>query len=160
MATSQNAPVTASSQATSDWLATSLTTAKGVAAAAECIPFPYVVILGTVEKVKKNRDDLKELCGNIMEIIKIIQDQLSSHGDTAAAKFKGLCEDFDGRGSNILNMVQQLKIEPQGLSSRFKEVMKLGSTADKISAHRTKIQELRLNFLVNTVSDVRIMPDI
>ncbi|KAJ7640929.1 hypothetical protein B0H17DRAFT_1216448 [Mycena rosella] len=176
MATSQNAAVAAaapnpltqtrgrifralkpSSQSKSDWLAVSLTTAKGVAATAECIPFPYVkgafgtvvVILETVEKVKKNRDDLKELCGNIMDIVQIIQDQLSLHVDTAAVKFKRLCEDLEGVLQNILKVVQQLQTEPRGISSRFKEVMKLGSTADEISAHRTKIQELRLNFLVN-----------
>ncbi|KAJ7626713.1 hypothetical protein B0H17DRAFT_1150942 [Mycena rosella] len=93
-----------SSHSKSDWLATSLTTAKGVAAAAECIPFPYVkgafgtvvVILETIEKVKKNRDDLKELCGNIMEMVQIIQDQLSLHVDTPAANFRRLCEDLEG----------------------------------------------------------------
>ncbi|KAJ6500312.1 hypothetical protein DFH09DRAFT_1336207 [Mycena vulgaris] len=96
--------VNLSSQSKSDWLAGSLTTAKLIAAGAECVPFPYVkgvfgtvvVILETVEKVKRNRDDLKELCGNIMDIIKIIQDQLLTHGDTGALKFKQLCEDLAG----------------------------------------------------------------
>ncbi|KAJ7442430.1 hypothetical protein FB451DRAFT_1568941 [Mycena latifolia] len=93
-----------SPQSKSDWLSNSLMAAKVVTAAAECIPFPYVKgvfgtavsILETVEKVKKNRDDLKELCENITEIIRIIQDQLSAHGDTAAVKFKGLCGDLEG----------------------------------------------------------------
>ncbi|KAJ6524606.1 hypothetical protein DFH09DRAFT_1096018 [Mycena vulgaris] len=61
-----------SPQSKSDWLAGWLTTVKVIAAGAECIPFWYVkgvfgmvlVILETVEKVKRNRDDLKELlCG-------------------------------------------------------------------------------------------------
>ncbi|KAJ7637819.1 hypothetical protein B0H17DRAFT_1339476, partial [Mycena rosella] len=115
-----------SSESKSDWLETSLTTAKGVTAAAECLPFPYVkgvfglvvIILETVEKVKKNRDDVKELCDNIMEIVKIIQDQLSSHGDTAAVKFKGLCEDLEGVLQGILKAVQQMKAEPRGFRSR------------------------------------------
>ncbi|KAJ6545994.1 hypothetical protein DFH09DRAFT_1321232 [Mycena vulgaris] len=96
--------VNLSPQSKSDWLAGSLTTAKLIAAGAECIPFPYVkgvfgtvvVILETMEKVKRNRDDLKELCGNIMDIIQIIQDQLLTHGDTGALKFKRLCEDLAG----------------------------------------------------------------
>ncbi|KAJ7637414.1 hypothetical protein B0H17DRAFT_1279478, partial [Mycena rosella] len=153
-----------SSQSKSDWLAVSLTTAKGAAAAAECLPFPYVkgafgivvVILETVEKVKKNRDDLKELCGNIMDIVQIIQDQLSLHVDTAAVKFKQLCEDLEGVLQNILKVVQQLQTEPRGISKRFKEVMKTGSTADKISAHRTKIQELRSNFMLMAVIDTNL----
>jgi hypothetical protein len=89
-------------------------------AGAECIPFPYVkgafgmvvVILETIDvrhfislakhdshlgsqKVRKNRDDLKDLCDSIMEISGIIQGQLSSHESVATVQFKGLCEQFD-----------------------------------------------------------------
>ncbi|KAJ7645325.1 hypothetical protein B0H17DRAFT_1186945 [Mycena rosella] len=91
-----------------------------------------------------------------MEIVRIIQDQLSSHVDTAAVKFKRLCEDLEGVLQNILKVVQQLQIEPRGISSRFKEVMKLGSTADEISAHRTKIQELRSNFVLMATIDTNL----
>ncbi|KAJ7343824.1 hypothetical protein DFH08DRAFT_1081240 [Mycena albidolilacea] len=87
----------------SDWLAPSILTAKTVTAAAECFPFPYVkgvfgtvvILLETVEKVKKNREDLKELCQTTMEIVTILQDQLSMHGNTAAVKLKGLCEELE-----------------------------------------------------------------
>ncbi|KAJ7484108.1 hypothetical protein FB451DRAFT_1363712 [Mycena latifolia] len=164
MSSSGNPPAASSSPqqqggANSDWLATSLVTAKAVTAGAECLPFPYVkgvfgtvvMILETIElpqKLKKNRDDLKELCTNIMEIIKTIQDQLSSHGDTAAVKFKGLCENLESVLQDILKAVKQLQKEPRGFSGRFKEVMKLNSTTNEISGHQMKIQELRLSFLV------------
>ncbi|KAJ6484273.1 hypothetical protein DFH09DRAFT_1291826 [Mycena vulgaris] len=154
-----------SSQSKADWLATSLTTAKVIAAGVECIPFPYVkgvfgmvvVILETVEvhncKVKHNRDDLKELCGNIVEIIKIIQDQLVTHRDTGALKFKGLCEDL----ASVLQSIKQLPTESRGLSGRFKEVMKLGSTADKIAGYRMRIQELRSNFVLMAAIDTNLL---
>ncbi|KAJ6484278.1 hypothetical protein DFH09DRAFT_1291829 [Mycena vulgaris] len=153
-----------SSQSTSDWLASSLTTAKVIAAGAECIPFPYVkgvfgtvvIILETVEKVKRNRDDLKELCGNIVEIIKIIQDQLVAHGDTGALKFKGLCEDLASVLEGVLQSIKQLPKESRGLSGRFKEVMKLGSTADKIAGYRMRIQELRSNFVLMAAIDTNL----
>ncbi|KAJ7637422.1 P-loop containing nucleoside triphosphate hydrolase protein, partial [Mycena rosella] len=153
-----------SSESKLDWLETSLTTAKGITAAAECLPFPYVkgvfglvvIILETVEKVKKNRDDVKELCDNVMEIVRIIQDQLSSHGDTAAVKFKGLCEDLEGVLQGILKAVQQMQAEPQGFRSRFKEVVKLGSVADEIAGHRVRIQELRSNFLLMAAIDTNL----
>ncbi|KAJ6503146.1 hypothetical protein DFH09DRAFT_1289496 [Mycena vulgaris] len=153
-----------SSQSKSDWLAASLTTAKLIAAGAECIPFPYVkgvfgtvvVILETVEKVKRNRDDLKELCGNIVEIIKIIQDQLVAHGDTGALKFKGLCEDLASVLEGVLQSIKQLPTESRGLSGRFKEVMKLGSTADKIAGYRMRIQELRSNFVLMAAIDTNL----
>ncbi|KAJ7459368.1 hypothetical protein FB451DRAFT_1372062 [Mycena latifolia] len=153
-----------SSQSKSDWLATSLMTAKAVTAAAECIPFPYVkgvfgtvvTILETVEKVKKNRDDLKELCDNIMEIIRVVQVQLTAHNDTAAVKFKGLCEDLENVLQDVLKAVKELQTKDQGLSGRLKEVLKLGSTADEISGYRMRIQELRLNFLVMAAIDTNL----
>ncbi|KAJ7441897.1 hypothetical protein B0H11DRAFT_2251745 [Mycena galericulata] len=63
-----------------DWVGMSLLTAKAITAAAECAPFPYikgvfgtvVILLETAEKVKKNRDDLKELCEDTVTIIEIV----------------------------------------------------------------------------------------
>ncbi|KAJ6468167.1 hypothetical protein DFH09DRAFT_506627 [Mycena vulgaris] len=153
-----------SSQSKSDWLAASLTTAKVIAAGAECIPFPYVkgvfgmvvIILETVEKVKRNQDDLKELCGNIVEIIKIIQDQLVAHRDIGALKFKGLCKDLASVLEGVLQSIKQLPTESRGLSGRFKEAMKLGSTADKIAGYQMRIQELRSNFMLTAAIDTNL----
>ncbi|KAJ7458462.1 hypothetical protein FB451DRAFT_579971 [Mycena latifolia] len=159
--------IKASSQSKSDWLATSLMTAKAVTATAECVPFPYVkgvfgtavTILETIEKVKKNRDDLKELCENITDIIRVVQEQLSAHSDTAAFRFKSLCEALESVLQDVLKAVKQLQTREQGLSGRLKEVMKLGSTADEISGYRTKIQELRLNFMLGTTIDIHMKVD-
>ncbi|KAJ6547999.1 hypothetical protein DFH09DRAFT_1281720 [Mycena vulgaris] len=153
-----------SSQSKSDWLAASLTTAKLIAAGAECIPFPYVkgvfgtvvVILETVEKVKRNREDLQELCEDIVEIIRIVQERLSFHGDTAAVDFKALCEKLEGVLQGVLAAVKKLQTEPHDLSSRFKEFIKLGSTTDKISGYRKKIQQLQLNFVLGTTIDTNL----
>ncbi|KAJ6549317.1 hypothetical protein DFH09DRAFT_620363 [Mycena vulgaris] len=153
-----------SSQARSNWLAASLLTAKAVTAGAECLPFPYVkgifgmvvTILETVEKVKKNRDDLKELCSNIMDIVRIVESQLSMHGDTAAVKFKGPSEDLHGVLQGVLEAVKQMQTEPRSLSSRLKEVVKLSSTADEIAGYRTRIQELRLNFILMAAVDTNM----
>ncbi|KAJ6506439.1 hypothetical protein DFH09DRAFT_1289102 [Mycena vulgaris] len=153
-----------SSQSKSDWLAASLTTAKLIAAGAECIPFPYVkgvfgtvvVILETVEKVKRNREDLQELCEDIVEIIRIVQGRLSFHGDTAAVDFKALCEKLEGVLQGVLAAVKKLQTEPHDLSSRFKEFIKLGSATDKISGYRKKIQQLQLNFVLGTTIDTNL----
>ena len=55
----------------------------------------------SMQKVKKNRDDLKDLCRTALEIMNILQDQISLHGDTGAVKLKGLCEDFERYLSHI-----------------------------------------------------------
>ncbi|KAJ6546003.1 hypothetical protein DFH09DRAFT_1282005 [Mycena vulgaris] len=153
-----------SSQSKSDWLAGSLTTAKLIAAGAECIPFPYVkgvfgmviIILETVEKVKRNRDDLKELCEDIVEIIGIVQGRLSSHADTTAVEFRRLCEKLEGVLEDVLQSIKKLPAGARGLRSRFKEVMKLGSTADKIAGYQMRIQKLQSNFMLMATIDTNL----
>ncbi|KAJ7496347.1 hypothetical protein B0H11DRAFT_2190115 [Mycena galericulata] len=151
----------APSKPTTDWVGLSLLTAKTIAAAAECAPFPYikgvfgtvVILLETVEKVKKNRDDLKELCENTVTIIEIVRGQISAHGDMAAANLKGLCEDLERCLQDILDAVKPLQKKPKGLSGRFKEVMKLSSTTEQITGFQTRIQTLRSNFLLAAMID-------
>ncbi|KAJ6547728.1 hypothetical protein DFH09DRAFT_1281729 [Mycena vulgaris] len=153
-----------SSQSKSDWLAGSLTTAKLIAAGAECIPFPYVkgvfgmvvVILETVEKVKRNRDDLKELCEDIVEIVGIVQGRLSSHADTTAVEFRRLCEKLEGVLEDVLQSIKKLPAGARGLRSHFKEVMKLGSTADEIAGYRMRIQKLQSNFMLMATIDTNL----
>ncbi|KAJ6557594.1 hypothetical protein B0H19DRAFT_1290623 [Mycena capillaripes] len=145
------------SKPTLDWVGTSLLTARTITAAAECAPFPYikgvfatvVILLETIEKVKKNREDLKELCDDSLEIIKIVRDQISAHGNSAAVKFKDLCTDLEKCLQDILIALEPLQKKPQGFRARFREVLRLNSTAEWIMGHRNKIQTLRLNFVTN-----------
>jgi hypothetical protein len=50
--------------------------------------------LTTAQKVKKNRDDLLDLCESIVEIVHLLEAEVSAHGDVAGMRFMGLCEDF------------------------------------------------------------------
>ncbi|KAJ6467936.1 hypothetical protein DFH09DRAFT_1482247 [Mycena vulgaris] len=149
-------PFKTSSQSKIDWLASSLATAKAVSVAAESISVSYVkpvfgmavIILETIEKGKKNRDGLKELCESVTEIIRIVQGQLSSHADVNARKFKGLCADLEGLLESILDVVTQLNKGPRGIRDHFKELINLSSTAEQIFSLNARIEELESNFLV------------
>ncbi|KAJ7144745.1 hypothetical protein C8R43DRAFT_563088 [Mycena crocata] len=146
---------------TSDWLANSLITAKIAVSAAECAPFPFVkgafgivvVLLETVEKVKKNRENLKELCENTVEIMAIIKEQLTSHGDSAAIKFRGRCEEFESITQDVLVEVTKMKSKDKSFRSKFKEVIKLSSTADTIAGYQQRIRELRINLMFAATLD-------
>jgi hypothetical protein len=115
--------------------------------------------------LKKNREDLKELCGSIVEIMRIVRDQNSSQGDTAAIKLQGLCGELErcvlifyeriflypcSSLQEILNVVTPLRKEPKRLRDRFQGMMKLSRTTDEIRKYENKIRELRLNFMVYT----------
>ncbi|KAJ7854241.1 hypothetical protein B0H13DRAFT_1189095 [Mycena leptocephala] len=134
----------------SDWLAPTIVAAKMITAASECLPFPYVkgafktvvILLETVEKAKKNRDDLKELCTTAMEIMYILQDQISLHGDTGAAKLKGLCKDFERFLEDVIHGVEEMRKKPQGFRAHIKEFVKSSSVQDKIAEYQKNIQEI------------------
>ncbi|KAJ6580471.1 hypothetical protein DFH09DRAFT_1440868 [Mycena vulgaris] len=145
-------PTSKPSSESSNWLANSLLVARTITVAAECAPFPYikgafglvVILLETVEKVKKNHDDLKELCEDIMEIVTIVQDQLVAHGDKAAANFKN---DY------ILKAVKRLQKDPSGFWRPVKTVFQLSSNTDQIGKHQKKIQNLRSNLTLLAIID-------
>ncbi|KAJ7099119.1 hypothetical protein C8R44DRAFT_354966 [Mycena epipterygia] len=143
------------------WLEALLFNAKLIMAGADAFPFPYVkgifgtvvFLLETVQKVKQNQESMKELCGDTVDIITVLRDQISAHGDTAALKFKTQCEELDVFLQDVLEAVNQLRMKPQGLGARFKEVIKANSTMDDISKFRTRMRELRSNFMLMVTMD-------
>ncbi|KAJ7101074.1 hypothetical protein C8R44DRAFT_859266 [Mycena epipterygia] len=94
-------PTTTSNPA---WLEALLFNVKMITAGADVLPFPYVkgifgtvvFLLEAVQKVKQNQESMKELCGDTVDIITVLRDQISTHGDTAALKFKTQCEELEG----------------------------------------------------------------
>ncbi|KAJ6564777.1 hypothetical protein B0H19DRAFT_1259189 [Mycena capillaripes] len=129
----------------SDWLAPSILTAKTVTEAAECLPFPYVksafgvilVLLETVQRMKKNRDDLKDLCESITDIAVILEDQLSSHGNTTAVKLKGLCEELESFLQPMLVAVKKLQLqsESRGFRGHLKEFITSSDITAEIAGY-------------------------
>ncbi|KAJ6580477.1 hypothetical protein DFH09DRAFT_294754 [Mycena vulgaris] len=155
------APTAKPSSESSNWLANSLLAAKTITAAAEYTPFPYikgafglvVILLETVEKVKKNRDDLKELCEDIMEIVTIVQDQLMAHGDKAAVNLKNDCERLASVLQDILKAIKQLQKDPSGFWRPVKTVLQLASNTDQITKYQKKIQNLCSNIKLSATID-------
>ncbi|KAJ7027446.1 hypothetical protein C8F04DRAFT_1294306 [Mycena alexandri] len=119
------------SKSKSEWLAPAILTARTITTASECAPFPYikgvsgtvVILLETIEKVKKNREDLKELCNTTTEIITILHDQILTHGNTAAVKFKVLCEELESHLEAVILVVQNLQDQSKGFRGRVKEFL-------------------------------------
>ncbi|KAJ7099215.1 hypothetical protein C8R44DRAFT_747898 [Mycena epipterygia] len=103
------------------WLQTLLFNAKVITAGADALPFPYVKgIFGTVVfLLEAVQDSVKELCGDTVDIITVLQDQISAHGDTAALKFKTQCEELDMFLQDVLEAVNQLRMKPQGFGAHF-----------------------------------------
>ncbi|KAJ7446596.1 hypothetical protein FB451DRAFT_1375880 [Mycena latifolia] len=131
----------------SDWLATSPTTAKAVTEGADCFPFPYVKgVFGTVVIILETVE--------ISSLLMAAQLPRSSKVSVKTLKSATILPPILRVLQGVLKAIKQLHTEPRGFSGRFREVMRLSSTAEEISGYRTRIQELRLNFLVKLMAAI------
>ncbi|KAJ7463352.1 hypothetical protein FB451DRAFT_1139719 [Mycena latifolia] len=154
-------PLKPAPSSNSDWLPAFIFTAKAISAAGESLPFPYVkgvfgsavFLLETVHEVQKNRDNMKELCADTVDIIAVIRDRVSFHRDTAALQFKVQCEEFESLLQDVVEAVHHRQMKPRGFGARLKEVVKSGSTSEEITGFRERIREIRSNFMLMTTMD-------
>ncbi|KAJ7463350.1 hypothetical protein FB451DRAFT_1370786 [Mycena latifolia] len=150
-------PLKPAPSSNSDWLPAFIFTAKAISAAGESLPFPYVkgvfgsavFLLETVQEVQKNRDNMKELCADTVDIITVIRDRVSFHRDTAALQFKAQCEEFERLLQDVVEAIHHRQMKPRGFGARLKEVVKSGSTSEEITGFRERIREIRSNFMVH-----------
>ncbi|KAJ7657180.1 hypothetical protein DFH06DRAFT_458900 [Mycena polygramma] len=141
---------------TKDWVAQMILAVKMVAAGAEFVPAPYVraafsivvAVLEIVEKVKKNRDDLRDLCAGIVEIVRLIRDEMSAHNSLANKRLMGLCENFIAFLGLLESGLKRLILGRSGVRGRLKELFGAASVGDQIERYKTRINELRANFLL------------
>ncbi|KAJ7213902.1 hypothetical protein GGX14DRAFT_563482 [Mycena pura] len=142
------------SKSKSAWLGPIIMTVQVVTASAGLVPFPYVkgvletvkTVLEAVEKVKKNRDILKELCEDIAEITSIVKDKLSAYGNNVAEEMVCQCKEFDIVLQDVLVVLHKM----QKTRSLFKEMLRSSSIMDDIMKYQEKIKKLQSNFMVDS----------
>ncbi|KAJ7895214.1 hypothetical protein B0H14DRAFT_2681616 [Mycena olivaceomarginata] len=147
-----------------DWLAHMILTVKTIAAGAEFVPVPYiraafgtvVILLETVDKMKKNRDDLLDLCESLVEIVRLLQAEISAHGQVAGVRFMGLCKDFTSFVHMLQTQLEMVLRNRGGLRGRFKEFLGATTVADQIVRYRNRVNELRSNFLLIAAIDTNL----
>ncbi|KAJ7218671.1 hypothetical protein GGX14DRAFT_541442 [Mycena pura] len=139
------------SESKSDWLGPIIITVEVVTASAGLVPFPYVkgvvetvkTVLEAVEKVKNNRDTLRELCEDIAGITAIVQDKLSAYGNNVAEEMVRQCKEFDIVLQDVLVVLHKM----QKTQSFFKEMLRSRSIIDDIMKYQEKIKKLQSNFM-------------
>ncbi|KAJ7867612.1 hypothetical protein B0H13DRAFT_2351880 [Mycena leptocephala] len=152
-----------------NWLGRMVFAVNALASGAEFVPFPYIrttfrtvlFFLEAVEKVKRNREDLKDLCFSVVDIVNILRSEVSVHGDVAAARFMVLCDDFISFLVHLSKGLQKLNTARRGVLGMIKEVVNAPIIADTILQSRARINELRSNFTVRDRARTwRILDDI
>ncbi|KAJ7254175.1 hypothetical protein C8J57DRAFT_1658270 [Mycena rebaudengoi] len=144
-----------------DRLANLILTSKTAVAAAELLPFPYlngalgpvIPILEAVQKMAKNREDFAELCASIVEIVTLLQVEISRHGADAASRLTQFCEQLKLLLQEIEKTIGNLQ-DPKrkGFRSRFKELgglQALGMRSINIKAVFTSSN--RISYTADTI---------
>ncbi|KAF7333469.1 FabD/lysophospholipase-like protein [Mycena venus] len=149
-----------------DWLGPLIVTARAFAAGTEALPIPYiraafgsvVVLLETVERVKKNRNDLEDLCKNAIEIMAILQQiTLESHANyTVAEKLENLCWDFHNLLQTVVLAVEKLQSESLGVRGHVKEFLLSRSISEDITRYQKNVQELGLRIKLVAAIDTNV----
>ncbi|KAJ7736419.1 hypothetical protein B0H16DRAFT_1573709 [Mycena metata] len=142
--------------ATTEWLPNMIFVVKNVATGAEFLPFPFmqttfsalVLLLETVEKVIKNRDDLRDLCSGALEIVLIIQGEISAHPNSVAARFLTLCEGFLELVRLLQHELEELQRSRRGMRGRLREIVGATDMAGKIGRYKYRMNELRSNLVL------------
>jgi hypothetical protein len=111
----------------------------------------------------KNREDFTELCASIVEIITMLQEEISRPGADAASRLTQFCDQLKRCGSpglflanltffcSLLLEIQQGlgKLQKKGVRPRIKEFVRSTSIGDELKRYKSRVKELRLNFIVS-----------
>ncbi|KAJ7921622.1 hypothetical protein B0H13DRAFT_2267777 [Mycena leptocephala] len=150
-----------SSTSRSDWLSHCIHIAKILKEAADLVPVTYVkgaigtvvILLETVEKVKQNREDLRELCENTTRVAVYLGEQLGSHQNTTAIKLKDMCEELESDLQGVIAVITKLQ-GSRGLSGEVKEFFRARSITDKIAGYRRSIQAKCETLKLTSIVDI------
>ncbi|KAJ7711878.1 hypothetical protein B0H16DRAFT_1744743 [Mycena metata] len=125
----------------SEGLAFLIMAVEAATAAGEFAPFPYikgacgtfVTLPKAVENIRRNQEDLKELCEKIKEIVDILQVQISAGGATIAVRLKDVCEEFERFLQEMLVAVARMQAETEGFRGQIKGFIKSSSISAQIA---------------------------
>ncbi|KAJ7921561.1 hypothetical protein B0H13DRAFT_146354 [Mycena leptocephala] len=149
------------SSSRSDWLSHCIHIAKILKEAADLVPVScvggavgtVVILLETVEKVKQNREDLRELCENTTKIAVYLGEQLASHQNTTAIKLKDMCEELKSELQGVIAVITKLQ-GSRGLGGQVKEFFRARSITDKIAGYQRSIQAKCETLKLTSIVDI------
>ncbi|KAJ7277302.1 putative kinesin [Mycena rebaudengoi] len=138
---------------------------KSIVAAAELLPFPYlnvalrpiIPILEAVQKMAQNREDFTELCASIVEIITLLQEEISRYGADAVSRLTRFCEQLRLLLQEIEQTIGNFQNpKRKGFRSRFKELGQSTNIGDALNKYKSRVHQLQQNFITSSVAQLNI----
>jgi hypothetical protein len=112
----------------------------------------------------KNKEDFTELCASIVELITMLQKEISRHGTDGASGLAEFCEKLERcvsqfvlqeSNTNLYSLLREIKqglekFQKKGFHARIKEFGRSTSIGDELNRYKNRVHELRLNFIVGS----------
>ncbi|KAJ7194276.1 hypothetical protein GGX14DRAFT_679055 [Mycena pura] len=127
-----------------EWIEPLLTTARLGAALGEACPIPYVkgafnitvFFLESVRKMKKNKEGLKDLCTDIVELLKIIEPYILTQSSNVEHKLRELCKDFE----NLQDMVHGIQKQDNSTQGKIRAFFQTDTTREQLATHNEQLK--------------------
>ncbi|KAJ7896414.1 hypothetical protein B0H14DRAFT_3425781 [Mycena olivaceomarginata] len=145
----------------SDWLPNLIFLANLLKDGAEALPVPCVkgslgmvaAVLEIAQKVKKNRDDWKEVCASAVGIVELVKKEIECHGVVMSERLKAFGEELVSLLEGIQQKLSKLKENQFRMRRRLMEVVQADKIGVEILGYKDRIKELRDNFVMITVME-------
>ncbi|KAG5721642.1 hypothetical protein E4T56_gene3843, partial [Termitomyces sp. T112] len=149
-------------QNSGSWLDDMITTTTAVCDASDLIVFPYVSfvanlvlrILQTIQTVRKNQNNFRELAQSLVQIITTIEDTLRTYcqDHRISHLFVTQCQSFADSLIILLSRINDLARDNQSWTRYFRA----DSVQDAIGQYRKQFDDLRANFILTTIMHLSV----
>jgi hypothetical protein len=109
-----------------------------------------IAILEIIQRVSRNKDDLKILAESIVAIIVIVRDRVLAHGESVLPRCSTLCNDLNQYLDTIVVDIRQYE---RNHGTGFSQYVRSTHIRDVIDMHTRRVQELRANFMIAAAID-------
>ncbi|KAJ7495541.1 hypothetical protein FB451DRAFT_1214305 [Mycena latifolia] len=134
-----------------DWLSPLIVVSKGLVAAGNYVPFPYVnaalsaglALLELIQMVGKSSDDLRYLAQSVVTIMQLLREEMDHHSTAQDTRFHQLCIEFATHLAQLSKDIEALSRDRS--SSKFKKYINSQTIRDQITEFTQRVQDTRAN---------------
>ncbi|KAJ6485467.1 hypothetical protein C8R47DRAFT_539977 [Mycena vitilis] len=145
-----------------DWISPLVSVSRGLVTAGNCAPFPYVstalaaglALLELIETVGKTTDDLKYLAESIVEIMKLLGEEIDARSDDPDMTFVQVCIEFNMHLTRLSKDIESMSKDWS--SSKFKKYIKANYIRDEIAQLTRRVSDLRANATLIAAAGTRM----
>ncbi|KAJ7191016.1 G-protein alpha subunit-domain-containing protein [Mycena pura] len=139
-----------------EWIEPLLTTARLGAALGEACPIPYVkgAFNITVFFLESVREGLKDLCTDIVELLKIIEPYILTQSSNVEHKLRELCKDFEKFMHSLQDMVHGIQKQDNSTQGKIRAFFQTDTTREQLATHNEQLKSFMARIQLLATLDI------